>query len=232
MSDIPDFTTHELLSSYHDGLKEAADFVQSRVIGTLSGQIDLSQQEEAVLGIFFRTHALACSLVRLNHKIDFNAVAVIARTLFELLLDIKILSAPTIEQQDLDRFISFPDVDRFRKACRILDLQKQHPDLVDNSLFDSAKRKEFVETPGKGNTIEAKVDSLWGRDKKGKLIWPDHWSGSSIRKRAESFGPLYEQEYLEIYSLLSSYTHGGSNAYSGLSGNCLLYTSPSPRDRS
>ena len=83
--EIQNFTRHELISSYYDGLKEALDFVQSRVIGTLKGQINLSQQEEAVTGIFFRTHTLACSLIRLNQKIDFNAVANIARTLFELL---------------------------------------------------------------------------------------------------------------------------------------------------
>lgn len=221
MPDTPNFTAHELLSSYHDGLKEAVDFVKSKVIGILSGQINLSQQEEAVLGIFFRTHALTCSLVRLNHKIDFNAVALIVRTIFELLLDIKMLSSPNIEPQDLDRFFSFSNVDRFRKASRIVELQNKHPNLVNNSLFDSATPKTYVEIPGKNITVEAKVDSLWGRNKKGKLIWPDHWSGSSIRNRAESFGPLYEQEYLEIYSLLSSYPHGGNSAYSGLSEEAL-----------
>ena len=94
------------------------------------------------MDIFFRTHALACSLTRLNNKVDFNAVAVIARTIFELLLDIKLLAAPKVKQKDLDRFISFPDVDRYRKANRIVDLQKLYPDIRDNSLLDSAKRKK------------------------------------------------------------------------------------------
>lgn len=231
MRDIPEITTHELVSSYYDGLKEAVDFVQSRIIGVLSGQLNLSKQEQSVLGIFFRIHALACSLIRLNQKIDFNAVAIIARTIFELLLDIKMLSSPTVKQRDLERFISFPDVDRFRKAHKIVSLQKQYPYLEDRSLLDSSKRKEFVEEPGKCDTIKAKVEELWGKNKKGKLNWPDNWSGSSIREQAKYFGPLYEQEYLEIYSLLSSYTHGGGSAYFGFSvktfesvyGNSLEY---------
>ena len=221
ITEIPDVTTHELISSYHDGLKEAVGFVQSRVIGILDGQINLSQQEEAVLGIFLRIHALACSLVRLNQKIDFNAVAVIARTLFELLLDIKLLSSPNIKQKELDRFFAFSEIDRFRKARRIVDLQNKHPELVNNSLLDSTKRKEFVEKTGVKDAIELKVDDLWGRNKKEKLNWPNHWSGSTIKKRAEINGPLYEQEYLEVYSLLSSYAHGGSSAYSGLSQKAL-----------
>jgi hypothetical protein len=217
MTEIPDITTHELISSYHDGLKEAVDFVQSKIIGILDGQINLSQQEETVLGIFLRIHALACSLVRLNQKIDFNAVAVIARTLFELLLDMKLLSSPNIKQKELDRFFSFSEIDRFRKARRIVDLQNKHPELVNNSLLDSTERKEFVGQTGMKDAIELKVDSLWGRDKKGKLKWPNHWSGSTIKKIAETNGSFYEQKYLEVYSFLSSYAHGGSSAYSGLS---------------
>ena len=195
--EIPDITTHELISSYHDGLKEAVDFVQSEIIGILDGQINLSQQEEAVLGIFLRIHALASSLVRLNQKIDFNAVAVIARTLFELLLDIKLLSSPSIKQKELDRFFSFSEIDRFRKARRIIDLQNKHPELVNNSLLDSTKRKEFVEQTVIKDAIELKVKSLWGKGKKRKLRWPNYWSGSTIKERAKANGPIYEQEYLE-----------------------------------
>ena len=219
--EIPDFTAHELISSYHDGLREAVDFVQSQVIGTLLGQISLSQQEKAILGIFLRIHALACSLVRLNNRVDFNAVAGIARTIFELLLDLKLLISPNLGQHDLDRFSAFSEVDRFRKAKRIVELQEKHPDLVDSSLLDSAVRKEFVESRVKDKSVEKKVESLWGRTPKGKLKWPDHWSGLSIKDRSTAFGPLYEQEYLEVYSLLSSYTHGGSSAYSGLTEEAL-----------
>ena len=99
-------------------------------------------------------------------------------------------------------------------------LQKKHPDLVSNSLLDSSKRRKFVEGQAE-NALEKKVESLWGRSSKGKIRWPDHWSGLSIRQRAELFGPLYEQEYLEIYSLLSTYAHGGDSGYSGFSEDTL-----------
>ena len=221
MPEIPDISAQELLSSYHEGLKEAVDFVQSKVIGVLSGQINLKQQEEAVLGIFYRTHTLASSLVRLNNKIDFGAVASIARTIFELLLDIKLLSSSKVKRKDLDRFFAFPEVSRYRTASKIVDLQKNHPELANNSLLNSAERRKFVDEPGKASDIEKKVVLLWGRDSKGKPNWPKYWFGRSIRKHAETFGPWYEQEYLEVYSLLSSYTHGGSSGYSGFSDKAL-----------
>ncbi len=160
--EIPDFTAHELISLYHDGLKEAVDFVQSQVMGTLRGQLNLSQQESAVMGTFMRIHALACSLLRLNKKVDFNAVASIARIVFELLIDMKMLTSPEVTQQDLDRFSSFAEVDRFRKAVKIIELQKKHPEVFDSSVLDSSKRREFVERM-KSRDLEKKVESLWGR---------------------------------------------------------------------
>jgi hypothetical protein len=219
-SEIPDFTSHELISSYHDGLREAVDFVQSMAIGTLRGQLSPSTHEKAVMGTFMRIHALACSLLRLNNKVDFNAVAGIARIVFELLIDMKLLTSSKLTQKDVDRFSAFAEVDRFRKAKKIVELQNKHPDLVNSSVLDSSKRKEFVERQA-NNALEKKVESLWGKNSKGKIRWPDHWSGLSIRQRAELFGPLYEQEYLEVYSLLSSYAHGGDSGYSGFTESAL-----------
>ncbi len=219
--EIPDFTAHELLSSYQDGLKEAVDFTQTVVIPTLKGQINYSNQEAAVIGIFYRIHSLASSLMRLNQKSDFNTVAIVARTIFELLIDIKILSSDKITRQQIEQFHSFPEIDRYRKAKRIVELQDGHPELANNSLLDSVKRRRFVEKDSQATQIEKKVVSLWGRTKKQKIKWPNNWSGISIWDRAKGLGPLYEQEYLEIYSLLSSYTHGGSAAYFNMSEKAL-----------
>jgi hypothetical protein len=221
LPELPDFTTHELISSYHDGIQEAVNFIEERVVPTLQGQINLSKQEEAIIGVFYRIHLLANSLLRLNKKGDFNAVAVISRTVFELLLDIKFLSSPNIQQSQIDQFHAFPEVDRYRKAKRIVELQINYPELINNSLLDSVRRKSFVEYTGRSESIEQKVKSLWGMTKKGKVNWPDNWRGLSIKERAEEFGPLCEQEYLEVYSFLSSYTHGGSAAYSNLSEETL-----------
>ncbi len=218
---IPDFTQHELLSAYHDGLSQSVEFAQKEIIPVLNGQLNFKQVEEAILGLFYLAHSLASSGTRLNNKLDFVAVAGNARTLFELLLDMKILCAPNLPQQTLDQFGAFAQVDRFKKARKLVELQKKNLGLDKNSFFDAKTRKEFVDTPGKVATIERKVESLWGRDAKGKLRWPHHWSGLSVADRSKRFGPIYEQEYLEIYSLLCSYAHSGNSAYANLSDSAL-----------
>lgn len=220
-ADIPEFTQHELISSYYDGVRECADFVQTKLLSVLNGQLNLSHKEEAILGIFYRMHALTSSLTRLNNKLDFNAVATIARTIFELLLDIKILTSPSLSPNELERFRAFAEIERFQKANKLLKLQAQNPGLEKNSYFQGGCREQFVEARGKRASVESKVISLWGKNKNGDPKWPDHWTGSSIRDRAKLFGPVYEQEYLEIYSLLSWYVHSGNASYAGFSKSTL-----------
>jgi Family of unknown function (DUF5677) len=222
-ADIPDFTQRELVKSYYGGLCNCVDFVQTKIIPILIGQIDLSQKEEAILGIFYRTHALGSSLTRLNDKPDFSAAAIISRTMFELLLDIKILASPSLTSNELEKFRAFVEVERFRKASKLLEYQSQHPGIEKDSNFNAGFRKQFVEAPGKRDAVESLVLSLWGKNKKGKPNWPDHWTGDSVRERAKRFGPLYEQEYLELYSLLSWYVHSGNASYAGLSESTLEF---------
>lgn len=66
IQEITGFTAHELISSYHDGLREATDFVQSQVIGTLTGQINLSKQEKAIMGTFYPSNCLLAECPREN----------------------------------------------------------------------------------------------------------------------------------------------------------------------
>jgi len=219
--DIPEFTQHELVSSYYDGVCECVDFVQTQIIPVLNGQLNLSQKEEAILGIFYRMHALTSSLSRLNNKLDFNAAATISRTVFELLLDIKILTSSSLTPNELEKFRAFAEIERFRKASKLLEFQAQNPGLETNSYFQGSFRKQFVEAPGKRALVESKVKSLWGNNKNESPKWPDHWYGSSVRDRAKLFGPLYEQEYLEIYSLLSCYVHSGNASYATFSESTL-----------
>jgi Family of unknown function (DUF5677) len=191
-ADIPELTQQELVSLYYCALQEAVDFVQTEIVPVLRGQLQLSEKEEAILGTFYRIHALASSLTRLNKKLDFNAVAVIARTIFELLLDLKTLAAEKLSAKELVQFRAFAEVNRFRKAIKLLQFERENPCIESSSKLDSEIRKQFVKSSEKQSEIEARVEKLWGLNSKGKLQWPEHWSGFSIRDRAKKLGSRYE----------------------------------------
>lgn len=220
-SKLPDFSQRDLINAYFDGMKEAVDFVQTQVMPILKGQINLNDRETAIVGIFYRIHALGSSLTRLNKFLDFNTVAISCRTIYELLLDLKLLSADDSTAEDVKRFHAFPRVNRFCAAQRISEFQTKNPGVEAHAFFDTQIRQNFLTTLRKHSMIESQVCSLWGTTKKGKPRWPDHWSGLSIRKRAEKFGEIYEQEYLEIYGMLSWYTHAGSTSYAGFPKDTL-----------
>lgn len=200
----------EFINAYFDGMKETVDFVQNKVTPVLKGQVDLNSSEVAIAGIFYRVHALGSSLSRLNHVLDFNASAIIRRTLYELLLDLKLLYSDDATKKYVEKFHAFPGINRFRTAQKISEFQHKNPGVETHAFFSGDARKKLLTTPGNSTKVETQVQTLWGRNKRGKLKWPNHWSGLSIRERAEKFGIIYEQEYLEIYGLLSSYTHAGS----------------------
>lgn len=216
---IPNFSHDDLINAYVSGMKKAVDFVQSKIVPVLNGLIELSDRESAILGIFYRVHVLGSSQTRLNNSKDFNAVAINCRTLFELLLDLKLLSAKGSTDTDIKRFHAFPKFDRFKAAKRLSKFQTKNPGVESEVLLDKL-RQDFLSNIDE-DEIESQVGSLWGVKKNGKSILPIHWSGMNIRERAEHFGAIYIQKYLEIFWWLSSYVHSGSSAYAGLSAKVL-----------
>lgn len=210
---IDELTTHELINSYLDSLKIANWYVNQKIIVLLKAIINPTKHESAILGSFYRVHALATSLTRLNQKVDVNAVAIIARTLFEIQLDVKYFSERTISTNDLEKYFMFPEITRYKKAKKINELQQKHPDISDRTLLPNNIRKSFLETSDFSQDIVQKVEMIWGKTKGGKPNWPSQWHGKSAYDFAIQFGPVYEQEYLEVYSILSDFTHSGCGAY-------------------
>ena len=68
-------------------------FAQHAIIPVLRGQLNLTGVEKAYVIMFYQMYAWLRSLVSLNAFADIQAVAVATRSVFELLLDLKILSA-------------------------------------------------------------------------------------------------------------------------------------------
>lgn len=154
---------------------------------------------------------------------DFNAVAIICRTIFELLLDLKLLSAKESNEEEVEKFYNFPRVDMFRASKRLRDFQAENPDIKAKALLGNEIRQHFLEDIDEIG-LETLVGNLWGKTKKGKPNWPKHWSGMNVHDRAAIFGAYYVQNYLELFWLLSRYVHSGSGAYQGLSAESLEAT--------
>jgi len=72
------------------------------------------------------------SLVRLDHFDDFQAARSLARSMFELLLDMRSLQRdPALSK----RYSSFPKIERMRTAIRIADFVAAHSSTGRNTKY-------------------------------------------------------------------------------------------------
>lgn len=205
------------VNAFFKGNEVIADFAKKVIISVLKGQLSLNDKEKAIVGTYYRMYAWMCSLITMNNLLHFQGAAVAARSLFELLIDLKIISDDETGEM-VEKFHAFSEVERFHvaeKAVNFFNTNKK------NVNINVTHQQLLVNKLGRKQYIEQLVIKYWGLTKKGKPNYPDHWTGRDIRRRAHNLGLHYEEIYIELYPILSWYTHSGSAGYAGLDSKAL-----------
>lgn len=195
-----------------------SQYVQEELVPVIKNQIDLDDREKAIVGTYFRMCAWIYSMVAMNGPIHFQGAATAARSLFELLLDIKILADDNIGEC-VNKFHHFPEIARFNSAKKLVNFCNSHPS---QSKINDFRQRNFLKGGKKEREIQKIIDKHWGKDSKGKQRKPnklDHWTGMDARKRARSIGDHYESLYAQHYPRLSWYIHSGSAGYDNLNAD-------------
>jgi hypothetical protein len=196
-----------IIDAYFDGTKHMHDFGREVMIPQLKALLGPTAQEIALRDIYFKMHLLLGSAITLNRLDHFQSVAALTRSLFELLLDTKIIAADKTGDA-VKRYNEFPEIERYRRAEQLIAFDAAHPGQIKQDL--SAQRG-FVSDPAR----QARVASAIGPKRK----YPDHWSGMNARDRARSTGQ--EAVYVEVYALLSWYVHAGAAGTAGMGEDAL-----------
>lgn len=212
-ADVSDLPTRTRVESFYKGTDALSQFAESEMITILKGQINLSDKEKAIVGTYYRMYAWIRSMVAINGRTHFQGAAAAARSLFELLLDIKMLATDKTGEL-VKRFHAFPEIERFRVAKNIVSFCNDHPN---DTKIDDSHQRAFINEPGKQQAVDQAIVSYWGITKTGKPNRPEHWTEKNVQERARNLGLKYEELYVEVYSLLSWYIHSGSTGYAGLS---------------
>jgi hypothetical protein len=204
---VSDLPLKTIIDAYFDGAKHMHDFGREVMIPQLKVLFRPTDQESALRDIYLKMHLFLGSAITMNRLDHFQSVAALTRSLFELLLDMKILAADKTGDA-VKRYNEFPEIERYRRAEQLIAFDTKHPDQIKQDL--SAQRA-FVSDPAR----QARLTSTIGP--KGKF--PDHWSGMNARHRARSTGQ--EALYVEVYALLSWYVHAGSTGTAGMGKDAL-----------
>lgn len=201
------------IEAFYEGTRAATDLSEQVVIPQLAALIKPSQKERIIVGLYYRMFLWMRSLASLNNTIHFQAAASATRSIFELLLDIKLLINDK-PKGSVDKFETFIQVERFRVAKKYVDFKNKNPGLKYKSGFTKEK---LVNKPGEESRIDKLIELKWGKNSKGEPKKVEHWTCWKIDKRAEEAGKDCEYFYRESFALLSWYTHSGLVGVKGVS---------------
>ncbi len=225
-TDIQSISPQTLGKLYFDSNCECCRLIDEKIIPVFDSQLDLhkrkitllSDYEIALIELFYRLHCLFSSQTRLTNGRDFNAVAINCRSIFELMLDIQLLANNLIEN-GIEKYHSFTKIDRYLQARKLKKFEKQYPEFDGKGIFPKQNRDKFLDE--KEAIIEKDLQDLWGKNSIKEAESLSHWSGINIYSRTQKIGKNSEHLYRELYTFLSSFTHAGNTATSGLSEDGL-----------
>jgi hypothetical protein len=179
-------------------LKSFAKFDELEVSGVVRTLLGTSDREKCFVASYIRSSGNVATLLELKHPKHFQAINMLARTMFELAVDIRLID---VIPKGSEKMIAFVDVEKLRCARKILKFHALRPvTKVDPRVYST-----FV--AAEGARIDALRSNLW--PPKTKL---GHWSGMKLPDRIA----LLKAPFDEIYEL--NYHHLSWQVHSGLTG--------------
>jgi Family of unknown function (DUF5677) len=187
----PDSAT--LGERFYTVIKSLNEFDKKEIHGVMSTLVVEKDRDRCFKGVYLRAKANVESLLALRYVKDFQAIAMIARSLFELAIDMTLIKR---DPDAVRKIAAFSELEKLRAATKIVNFRKSHP----SADIGATVQELFI----KNN--EAKIESeraaIWGAGAK-----VPHWSGLSLKARAELLKGPFDEIYEVKYPQLSWYTH-------------------------
>ncbi len=178
---------------FYTVLKSLNEFDKQEVRGVIAGLFAKTDRENCYWGIYLRGRANVESLLSLKQVRDFQAIAMLTRSLFELSVDIKLID---VIPNAVEKINAFSQAEKLRAAKKIADFKDAHP----NSRVDATIHKAFI--ANNKARIDAEQAAAWPGAKK-----VEHWSGLNLRDRVVRLGNPFLETYEAKYPQMSWYTH-------------------------
>ena len=196
----PDEST--IVDKLFTALKSLNVFDKLEVQGIVAGLLNKNDRENCVYGLYLRSKSNVQSILSLRQVSDVQAIIMLARSLFELAVDAKLLD---VVQDAVEKYTAFSEVEKLRSAEKIVAFKRRHP----QSDVDTTIVAPFI--AGNKAAIEKRRDLLWPEAKpttqNAKRRTIEHWSGLKLWERAHKLGDPFDAIYETKYPQMSWYTH-------------------------
>jgi hypothetical protein len=191
------------------GLTSIMQFDEQEIRGIIRSIIVPTEREKCFILVYWRTAAHVMSLSKLNGHQHFQAITMIARSLFELSVDLKLIDKIN---DGVEKMIAFVDVEKLRVARKIVNFKQKYPtSKVDDSLYQSYIASE-------GTRIEATKAKLWPGAKK-----IDGFANKNLADRSVLAGLEYEEIYEVEQPRMSWLVHSGLTGVANLKSETFTY---------
>lgn len=191
------------------GLTSMMQFDELEVRGVVRGIIAPTEREQCFILTYWRTAAHAFSLSKLDSSKHFQAITMIARSLFELSVDLKLID---LISDGAQKMIAFADVEKLRAAKKIVRFKQKYPaSKVDDTLYQSYITSEE-------RRIEATKAKYWPGAKK-----IDGFANMNLADRAELAGLEFEEIYDVEQPRMSWQVHSGLTGIANLKPETFTY---------
>jgi len=183
-------------------LKSLNAFDKKEIRGIVQGLLAKTDRDTCFIGNYYRAAANVETLLSLKSAKDLQAIAMVARGLFELAVDIKLID---VTPNAVQKLIAFSDVEKLRAARKIVKFKSANPAAeVDATIYDT-----FI--TDNAQRIEAERDAAWPGVKR-----VGHWSGLRLSQRVALLKAPFDEIYEVNYPELSWYVHAGLTGFVNL----------------
>lgn len=190
----------ELVARLRGVLFSLKEFDNAEIRPRIDETADHTYAEECAIGMYLRVLANVRTLVSLKDAGNFQAIAMIARAIFELAVDLALLQRIP---DAAERVMAFIRLEKLRAARRIV------ATAVDTSVEGDNLHQRFIDDHGA--EVEAKRQVFWPNQSR-----PLHWSGMDLRSRTQIVKAPFDSMYDTHYQELSWYVHAGLTGVANL----------------
>lgn len=200
-------TPEEGANAFYQGTRVYSMFINKSILPILNAQLKLNDREKILRGLFIRVVLKLEALMTLQSPKYFEAVASTLRTIFEIMVDVILISDNTIPN-GVEKYYKFVDAQKYEYARKYIDnCDYSKMNEMEKGFYDSSK-KHVSDMDAKIN-FPVFYQTHWGQDEK-----PPTWTGKDIFKNAEDAGCSILYRY--IYARICWDTHSGITNILGL----------------
>lgn len=199
----------ENTDKFYTIIKSMHAFDTSEVKGVIDTLISPTPRDNCFVVTYYRAFQNIETLLLLNSVKHVQAISMLARALFELSIDSRLLEQ--LPDATL-KMIEYAEFEKLRTAKRVVKFKEDNRGLdMDIQVYESFITKNSDRVTRMRKALWPDVDRL------------DHWSGLKLEARVKKAGPLFDEVYARDYPRLSWYVHSGLTGVMNVAAETFIH---------